>query len=60
FRIMYRYLTDIDGSYTKSASRTGPDFTVQNCSNYDIFTLEVAGSSTNKIQKKIKNDFVKL
>ncbi|CAG8712595.1 6065_t:CDS:2, partial [Dentiscutata heterogama] len=43
-----------------SANGTRPDFTVQNYSNYEIFTLEVAGSPTNKIQKKIKTDFAKL
>ncbi|CAG8521585.1 25957_t:CDS:2 [Dentiscutata erythropus] len=44
----------------ESANGTRPDFTVQNYSDYEIFTLEVAGSPTNKIQKKIKNDFAKL
>ncbi|CAG8457458.1 21514_t:CDS:2 [Racocetra persica] len=69
-------LADIDGSYTNSASisskhnklqnsqvfanRTRLDFTMQNYSDYEIFTLEIAGSLTNKIQKKIKNDFAKL
>ncbi|CAG8448949.1 13807_t:CDS:2 [Dentiscutata erythropus] len=43
-----------------STNGTRPDFTVQNYSNYEIFTLEVAGSPTNKIQKKIKLDFAKL
>ncbi|CAG8489120.1 23707_t:CDS:2 [Gigaspora margarita] len=42
-----------------SANGTRPDFTVQNYSNYKIFTLEVAGSLTIKIQKKIKTDFAK-
>ncbi|CAG8735712.1 17947_t:CDS:2, partial [Cetraspora pellucida] len=39
---------------------TRPDFTVQNELNYEIFTLKVVGSSTNKIQKKVNNDFAKL
>ncbi|CAG8532214.1 10681_t:CDS:2, partial [Scutellospora calospora] len=41
-------------------NRTRPDFTLQNYSNYEIFTLEVARSLTSKILKKIKNDFAKL
>ncbi|RIB13778.1 hypothetical protein C2G38_2040693 [Gigaspora rosea] len=47
-------------NFQDSANGTRPDFTVQNYSNYEIFTLEVAGSPTNKIQKKIKTDFAKL
>ncbi|CAG8579170.1 9617_t:CDS:2, partial [Racocetra persica] len=63
---LYRNSASISSKHNKlqnsqeSANGTRPDFTVQNYSNYEIFTLKVAGSLINKIQKKIKNDFAKL
>lgn len=63
---LYRDSASISSKHNKlqnsqeSANGTRPDFTVQNYSDYEIFTLEVAGSPINKIQKKIKNDFAKL